>query len=50
LRIIGATVLLGDDVLDLKWQIVVLLRHLAVLAPCVGAFVDQNSGGVFHAD
>ncbi len=34
--IIRSAVLLGNDVLNLKWQIVVLLRHPAIFATVMG--------------
>jgi len=48
LKIIPASVLFGDDVLDLEHKFVELLRHPAVFATVACPFQDFLSDGIVH--
>jgi hypothetical protein len=43
-----AAMALGDDVVDLKSQWIVILMHLAVFAPTAGALPNQVLKGAIH--
>ena len=39
---------LGDDVIELEWQVIVRLRHSAVFAAMACPFADQVCGRSVH--